>query len=101
MAPAACSACATPHRPAFWSARDGHQSEISDAAGQYGKQAFLEAGGQRRAPDQSMHSMRQSASLYTFALPVLLLRQDGLGRKLGRGPDHYLQVDEQIGQCPL
>ena len=40
-APAACSASATPHRPAFWSACDGQHREISDAAGQSGDQAVL------------------------------------------------------------
>src|ERR1700686_3599784 len=101
MAPAACSASATPHRPAFWSACDGQLREISDTAGQSRDQAFLGPSRGRQAPDQTLHRLRRSALLSARDLPVLLLRQDRVGGELGRGRDLYVQPDAQVRERAL
>src|ERR1700716_3682729 len=101
MAPAACSAFATPHRPAFWSARDGLYREISDPAGQSRNKTSLGADRRGQAADKTLHDLRRGALLSALDLPVLLLRQDSVGRKLGRGRDLYFQPDAQVRKRAL
>src|SRR6266851_3283072 len=100
-APAACSGFATPHRPAFWSACDGQHREIPDAAGQSGDTTVLGCDGRGQVADQALHRLWRAALLSAHAVPVLLLRQNGVGRKLGRGRDLYLQPDAQVRERSL
>src|SRR5229473_4894734 len=45
--------------------------------------------------------MRRAALFSALDLSVLFFRQDGMGAKLGRGHDLYLQPDAQIGDRTL
>src|ERR1041385_1667118 len=101
MAPAACSACAMPPRRRFWSACDDRTEKISAPAAESGDKTVLGCGCARQIPDQALHRLRRAALLSALDLSVLLLRQDGVGGKFGRGDDLYLQPDAQIGNGTL
>ena len=58
--------------------------------------AVLGSGQAGQVHDQALHRLRRAALLSALDLPVLLLRQDGVGGKLGRGHDLHLQPDAQI-----
>src|SRR5262249_56527906 len=95
-APADCSAFATPPRPQFWSVCDDTSEKISRTADQSRNQSVLGCGRARQVPDQALHRLWGSALLSAFDLPVLLFRQDGVGRSLRRGHDLHLQPDAEI-----
>ena len=50
---------------------------------------------------RALHGVQRAALLSALDLSVLFFRQDGVGRKLGRGRDLHLQPDAQIGERPL
>ena len=62
---------------------------------------FWEAAKARQVHDQALHRLRRAALFPALDLPVLLLRQDGVGGKLGRGHDLHLQPDAQIARPGL
>src|SRR4051794_21549758 len=98
MAPADCSASATPHQRPSWSACNGLAKKMSGAAGQAGNRSVLGGGETRKLPDEARHRLRGAVLFSAFDVPVVLFRQDGVGGELGRGPDLYLQPDAEIGE---
>src|SRR3954467_1462125 len=101
MVPADCSAFATPPRTPSWSAYDDRDKKISGAAGQSGNRAVLGSREAGQVSDQALYRLRRAALFSALDLPVLLFRPDGVGGKLGRGNDLYLQPDAQIGERAL
>ena len=57
---------------------------------------FWEARQAGQVPDQALHRLRRAALFPARDLPVLFLRQDGVGGELGRGRDLHVQPDAQI-----
>src|SRR5438105_4876632 len=101
MAPADCWACAMPPQPAFWSACDGGSEKISGAGDQSRNKAVLGCRGPRQVHDQALHVLRRAALLSALHLPVLFLRQDGVGRSFRRSFDLYFQPDAEIAEWAL